>query len=628
MAAYFPDARHYGENGHVLPYDVRHDPADRAHRSPLPDGSVRLRVHAEPVMAEALVVLDDGDTVAMDRILDGARVAVWEGVVPPGRRSFGYTFAFRTVGGEPVYLVPAGIANAVERLDRWTIDLDAVAPLDVPEWMRGAVMYQVFPERFASGDDSLTPDGADPWGSEPHWLRFQGGDLAGLADRVEHLVRLGVDVVYLNPVFTSPSTHKYDTVDYYTVDPAYGGNGALARVVETLHGEGIRLVLDASFNHCHPRFFAFADVVARGAASAYAGWFRVHRYPVTITVRPHRIESAGLDQEAAYATYVQRLRTQTGIAVVEADDDGPVAEPGYEAWYGVPTMPRIDLRHSGARRYFLDVAAHWVREYDIDGWRMDVARYVDPDFWPEFRRAVRAVKPDTFLMAEVIGNASPWLQGDAFDATMDYTFRQLCLDYFADRRLDSAGMLDGFARLLGWYAPEVTAVNQHLLSSHDTARFLHLAGDDPLRLRAATVFQFTVPGAPGVYYGDEVGLTGGEEPASRNAFPWHDEAAWHGDLLDTVTGLSRLRREHPALRHGTWRTVWSGPDAIAYLRRLESAEYLVVVNRGDDPLEAAIPAEGTALEVVWGSGTASSRPGGTLVEGVHPGHGIVVRLRP
>ena len=179
---------------------------------------------------------------------------------------------------------------------------------------------------------------------------------------------------------------------------------------------------------------------------------------------------------------MEGLEEEAGVPVEVATDDGMLVEPTYEAWYGVPTMPRVNLSHPEARGYFLDVAAYWLREHGLDGWRMDVARYVDADFWVDFRRVCRQVKPDCYLLAEIMGDASPWLQGDRFDATMNYTFRDLCLGYFATRELGTGAFLDGFTRMLAAYAPEVTEVNQNLLSSHDTERFLHMAGDERARL--------------------------------------------------------------------------------------------------------------------------------------------------
>jgi glycosidase len=624
---YFPDARYYGENAALFPADVRFDPADRACCNPQADGSVLFRLRTEPGFTEANLVLDDGTGLPMERWAEGPRFAFWRVTLPPGRRRFSYTFALRDARGRAVYLVPAGVSNAVERLDRWHLDLDETRPLDVPEWVRGAIVYQIFPERFCNGDPSLTPPGADPWGSDPHWLRFQGGDLVGVAAQADYLAGLGVDVVYLNPIFASPSTHRYDAADYKEVDPSLGGNAALDSLVAALHERGMRLILDASFNHCHPRFFAFADVVARGQDSPYAGWFAVRDWPPRVKLRPHLLTP---ELEPRWGAYLRRvsegLLAEAGVPVEVATDAGMLVEPTYEAWYGVPTMPRVNLADPGARRYFLDIAAYWLREHQVDGWRMDVARYVDPGFWPDFRRACREARPDAYLLAEIMGDASPWLQGDCFDATMNYIFRDLCAGYFATRELDTAAFLDGFARMLSRYAPEVTEANQNLLSSHDTERFLHVAGDDRSRLVPAILFQMTAPGAPGLYYGDEVGMSGGEEPASRGAFPWHSPEEWDRGLLDMVRALGGLRRAHPALRRGDWRLLWQGEEAFAFARRLGEEEILILVNRGPALGRMRLPLPGSRPRILWGAGEVRRSGERLVVEGVPAGNGLVVRL--
>ncbi len=607
MSFYFPDQMIHGSQGRLRPYDIRFDPDDVAHLGVAADGSVRVRLLVEPGFIEAALVEDDGRVHPLTRRATSRRFDVWELRFVPARRRFRFTFALRDGDGRPVYRVPAGVGNAVERLDRWELDLDTHPVLDVPEWARGTVIYQIFPERFDSGDPLITPPDAQPWGSEPHWLEFMGGDLRGIADRADYLAELGVGLVYLNPIFTSPSTHRYDAMDYYEVDPALGGNDALRHLVAELHERDIRIILDASFNHCHPRFFAFRDVIENGLGSDYADWFIVTDHPPRAYVRPDKV-AARFDHPDEYLEYVRRFREEAGIPVETVSGEGPPVELTYDAWYGVPSLPRVDLSNPDAREYFLRVARHWVAEYGIDGWRMDVARYVDFDFWPEFRSAVKDVNPDAYLIAEIMGDAMPWLQGTTFDATMNYTFRQLVLDFVAQPVADAGDLVDGLVRMYAAYAPEVIDVSQSLLGSHDTARFLHEAGEDRSALHLGTVLQMTLPGAPGLYYGDEVGMTGGHEPGSRGAFPWHDEESWDHEQLALVRSLGRLRGEHAALRVGAVDFVWYSDDAVAYVRSHEGERVMVVVNRGPaiDSTEIACSAE--AAEVVLGGGAVVAGP--------------------
>ncbi len=257
---------------------------------------------------------------------------------------------------------------------------------------------------------------------------------------------------------------------------------------------------------------------------------------------------------------------------------------------------------------------------------MDVARYVDHDFWQDFRRVCKRAKPDCYLLAEVMGDAARWLQGDRFDATMNYTFWQLCVDYFGTQQADTASFLDGWVRLLAGYAVETSHVNHNLLSSHDKPRFLHLAGEDRSRLALATLFQLTAPGAPGIYYGDEIGMSGGEEPESRQAFPWSEPESWDARQLETTRTLLSLRRQHPALRVGDWRLVWQGDEAFAFTREAEDEAVLVVVNRGPTIARTEIAVSSPSPRLLWGDGRAKPTTGGVLLEGIPASAGMVVLL--
>jgi glycosidase len=503
-----------------------------------------------------------------------------------------FSLAFRDEAGRGVYLVPSGITNAVERLDRWV--LPDLSPMQIPGWSQGAVIYQIFPDRFANGDPGNDPPNTDPWGSDPHSRRFQGGDLQGVTSHLDYLSDLGVDMMYLNPVFASPSNHRYDALDYEQVDPVLGGNEALKELVEAAHNRGIRVILDASFNHSHPLFFAFQDLIHHGPDSGHRNWFVVNNWPVRIKVRsPIR----GWQKE-----WLPVWAAETGLELDYVDDPGPPVETTYESWYGVASMPRVNLADPDARDYMLKVAADWVRDPGIDGWRMDVARYVDPDFWNDFREAVKTVNPDAYLIGEFMGNVGPWLQGDRFDATMNYTFRDVALRFLAREEIDGAGAIDALSRLWAQYAWPVTLANQNLIGSHDTPRFLSLAADKMWRLRLAMVLQMTFPGAPGIYYGDEVGMRGLDDPGSRGAFPWDPDPTSH-PLVGTLSSLTALRREVPALVKGEWRPLPSVGSLLAFERRLEGRRVAVVINRGRRQ-EIELP---TAGRVLWGDGVVSGR---------------------
>jgi glycosidase len=287
-------------------------------------------------------------------------------------------------------------------------------------------------------------------------------------------------------------------------------------------------------------------------------------------------------------------------------------------------MPKLNQQNRDTRAYFMDVAAHWLREFGIDGWRMDVARHIAPDFWVDFRRVCKAAKPDCMLLSEIWGNTSPWLQGDQFDGTMNYIFRDLCLEYFARARMDTRTFVDGITRMLSLYAPEITRVCQNLLSSHDTERFRTLADGDARRQHLATLFQLTMPGAPGIYYGDEIGLPGGHDPDCRRAFPWHAPQSWDTDLLEMTRVLLRIRRTHPALRLGTWRLLWAGKDSFAFERAHCDQQIVVWINRSQSTGHAALPLDVDTVTKLWGEGHATVQDQTLIITDSAPWSGLVL----
>jgi neopullulanase len=251
-----------------------------------------------------------------------------------------------------------------------------------------------------------------------------------------------------------------------------------------------------------------------------------------------------------------------------------------------------------------------VRTLDLDGWRMDVVRYIDHDFWIDLRREIRAIRPDVYLLAEVMGDARRWLMGDEFDATMNYTFRELCVDYFALEHIDTPVFLEGLLEMTAMYSPAVTAMNHNLLGSHDMPRFLTVAGGDERSLLLATVLQLTLPGAPGLYYGDEVPMAGGADPANRGAMEW---ARLGGSHHRAVADLVRLRRDSKALQTGSWRLLAAVGDAFVYERRLGDEPVVVAINRGRVPatLPIADTSTGTGTgRILWSVGSADLAPTG------------------
>jgi neopullulanase len=453
---------------------------------------------------------------------------------------------------------------------------------ETPDWVRDAVFYQIFPDRFARSLSVSKPRHLDEWGAPPTYYGYQGGDLIGVVERLDYLRDLGINAIYFTPVFQSASNHRYHTHDYEKVDPLLGGNAALRRLIDEAHAKGIRVVLDGVFNHASRGFFQFHDIMENGPNSAYLDWFHINGFPLN-----------AYDAEK---------------------------KPNYGTWWGLPALPKFNTGCPEVREFLWGIGRRWI-DFGIDGWRLDVANEIDDDsFWQEFRRLVKAGNPDAYIVGEVWSDAQRWLRGDMWDAVMNYQLTRACIAFFIGEGLDEEALRrtslfppgppgaeafrTAIERLIGLHAPSVTSVMLNLLGSHDMARFLTLARADRSALRLATTFQLTYPGAPSIYYGDEIGMQGGHDPANRGAFPWHEQGSWDNALLHEFQRLIALRRSRPALRRGTFRILLAAGDLFAHARQFGEETLVVVFNtarshhRLDLHLHGLVP-EGAVLEEVW-----------------------------
>ncbi|MCA2001031.1 MAG: glycoside hydrolase family 13 protein [Chloroflexi bacterium] len=453
--------------------------------------------------------------------------------------------------------------------------------MNIPHWVKDAVFYQIFPDRFARS--SLNPSANLPfesWDSPPTVYGFKGGDLYGVAEKLDYLRDLGVTAIYFNPVFASASNHRYHTYDYHNVDPLLGGNDALKKLLREAHKREIRVILDGVFNHASRGFWQFHHVLENGKGSPYVNWFYFD---------PERLE--GRRRWGAYPATGELRALKSGESSFKAI--------GYQAWWNLPALPKLNAHNPAVREFIFDVAQRWVK-FGVDGWRLDVPAEIDDDeFWREFRRRVRAVNPEAYIVGEIWHEAQRWLQGDQFDAVMNYPITALALNFFAAKTLNydalkhTGGIADRlrpfhagdaaneFDRLLHLYPEEITYAQLNLLDSHDMPRFLTCAGGDKTALKLAWLFLFTIPGAPCVYYGDEVGLDGGHDPDCRKAFPW-DERQWDKDLLEYVKTCAALRHKYPSLRRGHYKRIYAEGEVWAYARSYGAENLVVVFNASNE----------------------------------------------
>lgn len=467
--------------------------------------------------------------------------------------------------------------------------------VNTPDWVKDAVFYQIFPDRFAASDRVPKPSNLEPWESPATRHGFKGGDLLGIVERLDYLQDLGITGVYLNPVFQSAANHRYQTHDYYQVDSLLGGAEALRELLNAAHRRGIRVVLDGVFNHCGRGFYQFHHILENGEASPYVDWFTVQGFPLN-----------------AY------------------DQQQP---PNYDCWWNLRALPKFNARNPVVREFLWSVAQHWI-EFGIDGWRLDVPQEINvPGFWEEFRRRVRSANPEAYLLAEIWRIAPEWLQGDRFDAVMNYPFATACLRFFLEENIDpelvrgmgyaqgpcfSAGQFAGAVNsLLESYQPEVTQVLLNLLGSHDTPRFLSLARGDETALRLATLLQMTYPGTPCIYYGDEIGLEGLRDPDCRGSFPW-DEKRWNNSLRNFIKSCIYLRQSHPALRRGDFTTLHATDGVYAFGRSVPDETLIVAFNTSRTVLTPEVQVagflpEGQLMREVW-SGDVVKVLGGRMRE--------------
>jgi cyclomaltodextrinase len=502
--------------------------------------------------------------------------------------------------------------------------------ITTPEWVKDAIFYQIFPDRFArSGRQQIL--NFEPWDSPPTHHGFKGGDLYGILERLDYLQDLGVTALYLNPIFASASNHRYHTYDYYNVDPLLGGNQALRALLDEAHRRKMRILLDGVFNHASRGFWQFHHVLETGAASPYKDWFH--------------FDEDRLNGKKHWGAYPSRQEEEA------IQREGSLKAIGYQSWWNLPALPKFKTETPAVRQFLFGVAEHWLR-FGIDGWRLDVPAEIDDDsFWQEFRRRVRTINPEAYLVGEIWHEAQRWLGGDQFDAVMNYLLTAAMLSFFSGSHLDmqvadQAGGLrgrihpemdaNGFAneidRLTNLYNSEITYAQFNLLDSHDMPRFLSCASGDVPSLQLALLFLFSYPGAPCIYYGDEIGLDAKHDPDSRKSFPW-DETRWNHKLLSYIKEVVSLRKAHPALRRGDFRRLYAADGLYAFGRQLEGQQTLIVaLNASEEARIVDLPAAGLnlpqdSLEPLFGQAEASLQGDQLHLSGLPPRGGVVLGNR-
>ena len=364
-----------------------------------------------------------------------------------------------------------------------------------PTWTKDAIFYQIFPDRREN---------------------MFGGNLAGIVDKLEYIASLGVNAIYLCPIFKSNSNHRYHTVDYFEIDPVLGTLKDFDRLVKKAHKLGLRVILDGVFNHCSRGFFQFNSLMELGKNSPYVDWFHVHGWP---------------------------LHAYSG-------------KPNYDCWWGFPALPKFNTDNPDVREYLFSVGEYWMKR-GIDGWRLDVPNEIDDDsFWQEFRRRIKAINPEAYIVGEIWDEPSRWLKGDQFDGVMNYPLRRAVLSFLFDEK--PINLAEFAKRLREAFPAGRFGVPMNLLGSHDTIRLASLPCSNLQRVKLALAILFFLPGAPCIYYGDEIGMEGGKDPDNRRTFPWNMLSdGRRSPVFRFLNELITLRNEERVLRDGKLEVAYS-----------------------------------------------------------------------
>lgn len=407
-----------------------------------------------------------------------------------------------------------------------------------PEWAKDIVMYHIFPDSFATGKRGMEKKEKVCEYKGAASVANLGGTLKGIEANLDYLKEMGINCIYLNPIFAANSYHKYDTIDYFEIDPCLGTKEDFKQLVKACHENGIKVILDGVFNHCGPDFFAFQDVLKNGETSQYYDWF--YHMPVPIRF---------------------------------------CDPPSYEAFAYVKEMPKLNTGNPEVVDYLCKVGTYWIEEADIDGWRLDVANEVNYDFWRSFKKAVCSKKPDCFLIAEIWEDSNVWLQGDQFHSSMNYTFTYLCRDFFAMRKINVHEFDEQIHKMIMRYPKQISQVQMNFLDSHDVPRFLSYCDGDTNRMRLAFFYLFMSVGIPSVFYGDECYIQGVTEPEYRAPMQWYEKNA-----AREFARWIKIRKCYQALARGEYRSAIMDAERGIYgfYRIYENQKLLILINNSDE----------------------------------------------
>ncbi len=545
-----------------------------------------------------------------------------------------------------VYMGMEGFVQRKKDATPLVVDPSSWRVFEIPQWLKSSVVYQIFPDRFCNGNPDndqdfsesyyqasnikpkpgeilgpnreyfhLVKDWSDistlkqsPWQEEgiPDWHSFYGGDIEGVVQKLDYLVDTGINLIYFNPLWEAKSNHKYDAAHFKRIDPHFGNEQELKKLVLLAHQKGIRIILDVAFNHSGEAFWAFRDTVEKGPDSPYWHWYDWHKWPLPDPLPPDF-------QPREY----------------------------YQCWWGIKDMPDLNYDLSRQHPYenyirdinnaevnwdlvnhILDAASWWISDIGMDGFRLDVPDEVPWWFWQLFRERIKGLKPDAWLVGEIWNNARAWIAEQYFDSVMNYAyFKNPVLEFFVQKLCSAKEFKLKIEEGLTAYPAHASRVMMNLLGSHDTLRIRHLAKDNITALKQAIFFQMTFVGIPHIYYGDEIYMDGAKDPDNRRPFNW----AWQEDpkaieMREFYKATIRLRKEHRLLREGEFCFTKSCSRMLVYRRYDEDECLYCGINLANE--DKLMPVNG---EIVFGYKTPHRSTEGILLP---PGAMCVLREKP
>lgn len=445
----------------------------------------------------------------------------WTTTVQPEFKRCRYFFELITVEGEIYYYFEDKLCTKeeLEKLHHepgcfvfpWMNEADIN---QTPKWVNDTIWYQIFPERFCNGEQTIDPEGVKPWAGPKDRVKnneFYGGDLRGIINKLPYLKELNISGIYLTPINESPSSHKYDTIDYLSIDPHFGTKETMIELVNKAHELGIRVMLDGVFNHTGKEAKEWKDVVEKGPQSKYYNWFMVNEWPFD----PNKWNT----KEGKYYSFAFNDK-----------------------------MPKLNTNNPEVRKHIIDICEYWVKEYGIDGIRLDVANELSHRFCKELRTRMKALNTEIYILGEVWNDSINWLRGDEFDAVMNYPLGNAISDFWIEESYTKKDFEEDINRCYTLYMQQTNDVLFNLLDSHDTIR-LSSKTPDVNKVYQQLAVLFTMPGSPCMFYGTEVLLEGAHDPDCRRCMPWKEiEEGLYDEHLSFVKNLTRLRKEEALFR--------------------------------------------------------------------------------